>query len=457
MKKIILIDLDLQLIEQFLSFNKYIKIDMLITNDIKRAKEKYKEFVKFFYPQGQIREKINNIHKINYDLKYEEILKFRSTQYKLEKYYHRYYLDTGVIQNLYYKALSFWLDYFNNNHIDMIFSDQIEHGGDWDSIPFDIALKHNIPVYLLSISSDFNNQQIYQLLHLNSHSFKNIKNINKTKVNLYNFFNNSTSNKKIGIKNPLKYFYKTKIKTLPRIIQRKLGGIYLEYNLIKNKEMFFLSKYEIYKQSIYINNLRKIYKKISQKADFEDNYIYFPLHLEPEASIMNRTTLSSQLFIIELLSNLLPKNWKIYVKEHPQQFFCYENELPYLNNIHYFRSLKFYEFLEQMSNVKIIDIDTNSTELIKYSKATCAIAATSLIEAVLLKKPIINFGENTNFIELLNECFNIRSKEDLAKAIDKIQKNFIPKYDDLDYILENYTFLQTNNTKEIQDIIQILL
>ncbi|HEC1792534.1 TPA: hypothetical protein R1734_000845 [Campylobacter lari] len=172
---------------------------------------------------------------------------------------------------------------------------------------------------------------------------------------------------------------------------------------------------------------------------------------------MNRTTLSSQLFIIELLSNLLPKNWKIYVKEHPHQFFCYENELPYLNNIHYFRSLKFYEFLEQMSNVKIIDIDTNSTELIKYSKATCAIAATSLIEAVLLKKPIINFGENTNFIELLNECFNIRSKEDLAKAIDKIQKNFIPKYDDLDYILENYTFLQTNNTKEIQDIIQILL
>ncbi|HEC1793379.1 TPA: hypothetical protein R1734_001738, partial [Campylobacter lari] len=150
----------------------------LITNDIKRAKEKYKEFVKFFYPQGQIREKINNIHKINYDLKYEEILKFRSTQYKLEKYYHRYYLDTGVIQNLYYKALSFWLDYFNNNRIDMIFSDQIEHGGDWDSIPFDIALKHNIPVYLLSISSDFNNQQIYQLLHLNSHSFKNIKSIN---------------------------------------------------------------------------------------------------------------------------------------------------------------------------------------------------------------------------------------------------------------------------------------
>ncbi|EAI9961274.1 hypothetical protein C5441_08290 [Campylobacter coli] len=190
---------------------------------------------------------------------------------------------------------------------------------------------------------------------------------------------------------------------------------------------------------------------------WDEKFIYFPLHLEPEASIMNRTTLSSQLFIIELISALLPNGWKIYVKEHPHQFFIYEQYISHISNINYFRGLRFYETLESIENIRIIDINVNSSKLIQYSQVVCGIGSTSQVEAVYNQKPVLNFGENTSFVELLKECFNIRSKNDLEKALTEISQGFKPKYDDLKFVLENYTFLKINGKEDIKNILPLIL
>ncbi|EAJ2844996.1 hypothetical protein C5533_00815, partial [Campylobacter coli] len=456
MKKIILLDSDLTLIDQFLS-HPDIDIKVLISNQNVKGLQKYKSVIDFIYPRGLTREKTKIIHKIKYNLTYKEIEEFRSTQIKVENYYRRFILDMGFIQNLYYKALSFWLDFFSNNQIDMIFSNQIEHGGDCDSIPFDIAKKFNIPIYIFSLSSNSNNWGICQILYLNEKKFLKINHSNMLKVNLKEYLNPKKQDNKIGFKKPIKYFFKTKIKTLPGVIQKMILGSFIEYDLIQKKDFQYLSKYEIYKQACYVKNLRKIYSKISMQPKWDEKFIYFPLHLEPEASIMNRTTLSSQLFIIELISALLPNGWKIYVKEHPHQFFIYEQYISHISNINYFRGLRFYETLESIENIRIIDINVNSSKLIQYSQVVCGIGSTSQVEAVYNQKPVLNFGENTSFVELLKECFNIRSKNDLEKALTEISQGFKPKYDDLKFVLENYTFLKINGKEDIKNILPLIL
>ncbi|HEB9428535.1 TPA: hypothetical protein RZK49_000902 [Campylobacter coli] len=456
MKKIILLDSDLALIDQFLS-HPDIDIKVLISNLNIEGLQKYKSAVDLIYPRGLTREKTRIIHKIKYNLTYKEIEEFRSTQIKVENYYRRFILDMGFIQNLYYKALSFWLDFFSNNQIDMIFSNQIEHGGDCDSIPFDIAKKFNIPIYIFSHSSGNSKWSICQILCLNEKQFLKINNSNMLKVDLKEYFNSMNQDNKIGFKKPIEYFFKTKIKTLPRVIQKIILGGIAEYDLIRKKDFCYLSKYEIYKQACYIKNLRRIYSKISVQPKWDEKFIYFPLHLEPEASVMNRTTLSSQLFIIELISVLLPRGWKIYVKEHPHQFFIYERYISHINNIDYFRGLRFYEALENFENVRIINISANSSKLIQYSQAICGIGSTSQIEAIYNQKPVLNFGENTSFIELLDECFNIRSKNDLEKALMKISQGFKPKYDDLKFVLENYTFLNIHGKEDVGSILSLIL
>lgn len=100
-----------------------------------------------------------------------------------------------------------------------------------------------------------------------------------------------------------------------------------------------------------------------------------------------------------MLANALLKDYVIYVKEHPAEFFIYEQAnggQSYLGNINYFRDLAFYWQLRQISSVKIIDINTLSIELI-----TACICGFITIESILNKKPILIFGNFLNFVELL--------------------------------------------------------
>lgn len=215
------------------------------------------------------------------------------------------------------------------------------------------------------------------------------------------------------------------------------------------------SRVDVFYGSLYVKKLLKFYEQLSVEINLtqdRQNFIYYSLNLEPEAIIMPRAVLNSQIFIIKMLAYALPKGYKLYVKEHPAQFFIYERHNILFSNISYFRTPLFYQQLKQIPNVEIISIKTPSSELIKHAKGVAFLAGSVGIEAVLLKKPLLNFGINLNFVNLLKDCFHIRSKQDLKDALIKIEQGFIPHYEDLESVVEKFC-LSSRALKSDKDIL----
>ncbi|MCX2717935.1 hypothetical protein OQH61_09340 [Helicobacter sp. MIT 21-1697] len=214
------------------------------------------------------------------------------------------------------------------------------------------------------------------------------------------------------------------------------------------------SRIESFYGSLYVKKLFKFYERLSVEIDFarsKYNFIYYSLNLEPEAIIMPRALLNSQMFIIKMLATSLPKGYKLYVKEHPAQFFIYEQHNILFSHISYFRTPLFYQQLKAIPNVELVSIKTPSSELIKHAKAIAFLAGSVGIEAVLAKKPILSFGINLNFVALLKDCFEIRSKKDIKDALNTIEQGFTPHYEDLESVVEKFC-LSSSVFKKDKDI-----
>lgn len=104
------------------------------------------------------------------------------------------------------------------------------------------------------------------------------------------------------------------------------------------------------------------------------NFVYFPLHFEPEASVLvSGREYRDQLSTIDLLRRFLPHECTLVVKEHPH---CIGN-----------RPIKFYRTVSALAGVALVDPDVSSRVLIKQSRGVIAIAGTAVLEAYLLNKP----------------------------------------------------------------------
>jgi hypothetical protein len=182
----------------------------------------------------------------------------------------------------------------------------------------------------------------------------------------------------------------------------------------------------------------------SRKNIEDENYIFYPLHMEPEAANLARATLGCQLFIIEQVSRLLPEGYYLYIKEHPDQFAATQLDKYYYKALHNFRNIDFYKRISMFENVKMMDIYTPSSRLIDNSKAVLSIAGSALIEAVAKNKPIIVFGDGTSCVELLNDAFVINQIGSITKSLEAIKDGFVPSYNDFSAMMNKYVFSMAN-------------
>jgi hypothetical protein len=172
-------------------------------------------------------------------------------------------------------------------------------------------------------------------------------------------------------------------------------------NIYKTINWFFKSFYDYYKDKSgerndystinpWLETWDKIVRKtriirgyddLYDKPDFDEDYAYLALHMEPE-SIFPYTApfYTNQLWITGQLSRSLPLHYKLYIKDHPQMFGL--------------RPRAYYKELKKIPNVKIIDPKISSLDLVGKCKLVSTITGTSGWEGILLKKPAIIFGES---------------------------------------------------------------
>lgn len=120
-------------------------------------------------------------------------------------------------------------------------------------------------------------------------------------------------------------------------------------------------------------------KKYYKEANFDEKFVYYPLHYQPEASTcVCAQKYEKQLFYIDSWAKSLPADTKLYVKEH------------YTLIGH--RDPHFYVELQKYPNVKLINPWENSRKLIETSVAVATLTGTAGLEAMLLRKPVFVCG-----------------------------------------------------------------
>lgn len=154
--------------------------------------------------------------------------------------------------------------------------------------------------------------------------------------------------------------------------------------------------------------------KLCVSFNKDAKYVYFPLHLQPE---MTTDTLGGiyvdQALALERISNMIPDDWIIYVKEHPAQTY-------------YKRSKRFFDRMRSIKKVRYVDPATSTYELISNAQFISTINGTAGWEAISGGKNVLIFGyawyrtlpgvfeyfKNIDINDILNYKINHKDLED---------------------------------------------
>lgn len=429
MKNILLMDYELKYTDIILEQTDW-NISILITltgNNIERLKNN-KRVKKVIYDVDFIE---NNCYE-HFD--YKDIDCFYKAQLKYENYFNKKLVDYQIGKYNYYKGCSLAKKIFTENKIDCVIIANLNHGIYFDSLLVEIANNLNIPNYNIM-------PMIYQKLIL----FNNLKNdlveINNDSINYSNslFYKIDVDDLKIKCRDN-NYFRNA----LRKIFYKFGGWLGIEFlGCIRHLDLgedewgvnFIDRLYHYLKLKFVKINL----DKISYIPNKKENYIYFSLHAEPEATITDRSKMDSQLFAIKMLSVIVPDGWMIYVKEHPDQFRV--NTVLFslhLYNSVVFKNKHFYNELKKLKNVKIIKTDKNAKDIIKYSKAVATMSGSVALEGAKLNKPVMIFSAERTIYRKCKGFYKIDSYKSCQSAINKISNGEVSDYSDLDVILKKY-------------------
>jgi hypothetical protein len=122
-------------------------------------------------------------------------------------------------------------------------------------------------------------------------------------------------------------------------------------------------------------------RRYPDAADLDRDFIYLPLHLQPELTVdVMGGPFADQALVAEALSRAAPDGWLIYVKENPKQRADARDDL-------------FFRRLRALPNVRLVRSDTDTFALIRACRCVATCTGTAGWEALLMGKPAIAFGK----------------------------------------------------------------
>ena len=151
----------------------------------------------------------------------------------------------------------------------------------------------------------------------------------------------------------------------------------------------------------------KLTRILYLKPDYNEKYIFFPLHVEWDSPILVWNPLFiNQLFLIKIISRALPSDVTLYVKEH-------------INDVGGtpFTQLK---RIRDTPKVKLINPPEDSHKIIRNSEAVLVIAGTPGWEALLMGKSVINVGGT--YYETSGLTWDVKDLTQLGSTIKKAIK-----------------------------------
>jgi len=160
------------------------------------------------------------------------------------------------------------------------------------------------------------------------------------------------------------------------------------------------------------------YVSIQESPDFSKEFIYVPLHYQPEASTSPLGGIyEDQLLMVETLAAALPNDWIIYIKEHPAQLSPHITSLPPR-----FRYEGYFKSMANLKNVQILPINTSTYDLIGHAKAIATVTGTAGIESIFRDIPALIFG--FPFYMHCEGAFRVSSVGDCRRSFEKIQSGY---------------------------------
>lgn len=408
-RNIILMDRDIKLCQYILDHTNW-TVQCLVVENNEISLFENNSRIKSIIPYDDLLY-VQDTNNININL----LEAMRDIQLDCETTLHRCMHDNILAKYIYYSHLSFFSEIFQKNTIDFVLCSETNLGVPGIVIPLGLARNHKIPAY--TIDPDLSFSLIYRY---NEERFIDTQTISP--VNL--------KNKAYVPYEPDKIGWELSFKKIIKNILQKLGGQLLAEFFVCLAHLDFkhytrlgihvnywdkLRSYRNFKQAISFYNKNAITPNLRKK------FIYFSLHVEPEAVILARVGLDNQLLLIKMLSNAIPKDWVIYVKEHPHQLKINNPEGSYfINNIDYYKNISFYKELVKIPNVQLVNLDVHPKDLTIHAQAVASIGGSISTEAWLLKVPAINFCPKQAFGALLSNSMGIESYSDVKQAISTL-------------------------------------
>lgn len=215
--------------------------------------------------------------------------------------------------------------------------------------------------------------------------------------------------------------------------------------------------------------LRKKYAEVTVDSNLDEDYVFVPLHYEPEkTSNPDGGHFYNTYDMLLALRRFVPLTTKIILKEHPSQF---------TKTLHgqRGRSALFYKSVSTLPNIEFASIDYSSSKLIKSSLLVATQTGSAALEAAILGKKSLIFGTpwflgapnlynygSFSFEELMNK--GAYSKNDIKNyLLDYVAQYTLPACinpSGLDYFRKKYPNQidnLLNNKKFSDDFVSIII